>query len=164
MSSQLDAQVGSDTKANPYLVCFCDECDECTCCKNDDYHTTAAGVAGAMRKAGQVIVGSKNHKNADLHHEKNQDDLNKTDHRLWFSITDKKSNVGPGKFFGSLAAFRNFEADFSMDQREIQKHKFEWFQQKSKCIGPLADRLIKKKDYELAMKELAEILKKIKLY
>lgn len=63
MSTELNTKLdlGLVTKANPYLVCFCDERNECSCCKNDDYHTTGT-VLNAVKKAGKAIsktVGEK---------------------------------------------------------------------------------------------------------
>jgi len=107
MSSQLDAQVGSDTKANPYLVCFCDERNECIVCAKHDYYTTAGGVfsstvkgiRNAGRKAGKHVNNAYHASNGEDWHAKavrKQKYMDKqmdgSDYSFWSDIKKKNQN------------------------------------------------------------------------
>ena len=167
MSTELDTELdmGFNTKANPYLVCFCDERNECTCCEKHDYHTTGS-LGGALNKAGKLVkgvgtgnIGESIDEKAIRKHAKRQKKQNSTQFKLWQSVT---SDDPTARGLFTKEAFHRFEVDFNIDHSTLKEMPFEEFKTRE-GMKALADKMVadgnlfkKKLTYDQAMEEMSK--------
>ena len=148
MSIELDYEVGFDTKANPYLVCFCDQCadcDKCIMCKGgegDQFHETDGpfsaltngikGAAKGIKGAAFAVAGVAGHKasssmagrNADTREAGMRDKHVKRQkyQNDTYNVFINEIHAAPNrrKLF-STEEFKKFRADWGLDDVRLKE-------------------------------------------
>ena len=173
MSTDLDTElhVGLNTRANPYLVCFCDEQNQCLFCEKHDYYATDS-LGGAIKKAGKKVgrgvkgvaqgtIGESVDEKAERTHAKRTNDSKSTQFKMWKCVTSRNP-TSTGKF--TKDEFERFERDFDQDHDTLKETSLEDFK-KIPGIKTLAEYMFegknilgKKVTYDVAMAAMAKKL------